>query len=172
MTAPDIALPTIAPETRAAPLAISRFLLLVAALVFAMVVVGGITRLTESGLSITEWNLVGGAIPPLTHAQWSHEFDLYRQTPQFREVAGSAGMTLSGFKFIFFWEWVHRFLGRILGLVFFVPMVWFAFKRAIPKGFGWRLAALFLLGGLQGAVGWFMGMSRLEGRDQVSPYRP
>jgi cytochrome c oxidase assembly protein subunit 15 len=80
-------------------------------------------------------------------------------------------MTLCGFKFIFFWEWVHRLLGRILGLVFFVGVAWFAVKRAIPKGFGWRLAALFVLGGLQGAVGWFMVMSGLEGRTEVSPYR-
>ena len=158
-----------APDRR--PLAISNFLLIVAALVFAMVVVGGITRLTESGLSITEWNLVSGAIPPLTQAQWSHEFDLYRQTPQFIQVAGPAGMTLAGFKFIFFWEWVHRFLGRMLGLIFFVGIVWFAVRRQIPRGFGWRLAALFVLGGLQGAVGWFMVMSGLEGRTEVSPYR-
>jgi cytochrome c oxidase assembly protein subunit 15 len=162
-------------ETQAAPsarpLVISRFLFLVAGLVFAMVVVGGITRLTESGLSITRWNLVGGAIPPVTHAQWQHEFDLYRRTPQFIQVAGPAGMTLAGFKFIFFWEWVHRLLGRILGLVFFAGVAWFAVRREIPKGYGWRLAALFVLGGLQGAVGWFMVMSGLEGRTEVSPYR-
>src|SRR5438270_2592077 len=169
MTAPDLSLATA--EPRARPLAISRFLLLVAGLVFAMVVVGGITRLTESGLSITEWNLVSGALPPLTHAQWQHEFDLYRQTPQFIEVAGPAGMTLSGFKFIFFWEWVHRLLGRLLGLVFFVGVAWFAVRREIPSGYGRRLAALFVLGGLQGAVGWFMVMSGLEGRTEVSPYR-
>ena len=155
----------------ASPRGLSNLLLFVAGLVFAMVVVGGITRLTESGLSITEWKPITGAIPPLTHADWQHEFDLYRQTPQFREVAGPAGMTLGGFKFIFFWEWVHRLLGRILGLVFFVGVGWFALKRAIPKGFGWRLAALFILGGLQGAVGWFMVMSGVEGRTEVSPYR-
>jgi cytochrome c oxidase assembly protein subunit 15 len=153
------------------PRSLSNLLLLVAGLVFAMVVVGGITRLTESGLSITEWKPISGAIPPLTHADWSRAFDLYKQTPQYREVAGPAGMTLSGFKFIFFWEWVHRLLGRILGLVFFVGVGWFALKRAIPKGFGWRLAALFILGGAQGAVGWFMVMSGLEGRTEVSPYR-
>ena len=169
MTAPDLSLATAQPRAR--PLSLSRFLLLVAGLVFAMVVVGGITRLTESGLSITEWNLVSGAIPPVTEAQWQHEFDLYRQTPQYLQVAGPAGMTLSGFKFIFFWEWVHRLLGRILGLVFFVGLGWFAVRRAIPKGYGWRLAALFVLGGLQGAVGWFMVMSGLEGRTEVSPYR-
>src|SRR5580765_5323567 len=109
MTAPDLSLATAQPRARS--LALSRFLLVVAALVFAMVVVGGITRLTESGLSITEWNLVSGAIPPLTQAQWSHHFDLYRQTPQYVQVAVRAGMPLAGFKFIFFWEWVHRFLG-------------------------------------------------------------
>ena len=153
------------------PHALSNLLLFVAALVFCMVVIGGITRLTESGLSITEWDVVSGAIPPLSHADWERLFDLYKQTPQYIEVAGPAGMTLSGFKFIFFWEWVHRLLGRILGLVFFVGVGWFAVKREIPKGFGWRLAALFILGGLQGAVGWFMVVSGLEGRTEVSPYR-
>ncbi len=163
---PDITAPS--PER---PLAISNLLFFVAALVFAMVVVGGITRLTESGLSITEWKPISGTIPPLTQADWERAFDLYKQTPQYLEVAGPAGMTLSGFKFIFFWEWVHRLLGRIIGVVFFVPVIWFAWKRAIPKGFGWRLLALFVLGGLQGAVGWFMVMSGLEGRTEVSPYR-
>jgi cytochrome c oxidase assembly protein subunit 15 len=156
---------------REQPRPLSNLLLLVAALVFAMVVVGGITRLTESGLSITEWKPISGAIPPLTHADWARAFDLYKATPQYREVAGPAGMTLSGFKFIFLWEWVHRLLGRILGLVFFAGAAWFAVKRAIPRGFAWRLAALFVLGGLQGAVGWFMVMSGLEGRTEVSPYR-
>jgi len=155
-----------------APKALSNLLFLTAALIFAMVVIGGITRLTESGLSITEWQPVVGAIPPLTHAQWLHEFQLYQQTPQYKEVAGPAGMTLSGFKFIFFWEWTHRLLGRILGLVFFVGVAWFAARRAIPKGFTWRLVALFVLGGLQGAVGWLMVVSGLEGsRTEVSPYR-
>src|SRR3954468_23016963 len=151
--------------------ALSRLLLLTACLVFAMVVVGGITRLTESGLSITEWKPISGALPPLTQGEWSHAFELYKETPQYREVAGPAGMTLSGFKFIFFWEWVHRLLGRIIGLIFFVGVGWFALTRAIPKGYGWRLVALFILGGLQGAVGWFMVMSGLEGRTEVSPYR-
>jgi cytochrome c oxidase assembly protein subunit 15 len=169
----DSATPSAAPHaaTRTRPRALSNLLFLVAAMVFAMVVIGGITRLTESGLSITEWDVVSGTIPPLTHQDWVHLFDLYKQTPQYQEVAGPAGMTLSGFKFIFFWEWVHRLLGRILGLVFFVGVGWFALKRQIPTGFGWRLAALFILGGLQGAVGWFMVMSGLEGRTVVSPYR-
>jgi cytochrome c oxidase assembly protein subunit 15 len=155
-----------------APKPLSNLLFLTAALIFAMVVIGGITRLTESGLSITEWQPVVGAIPPLTHAQWLHEFQLYQQTPQYKQVAGPAGMTLSGFKFIFFWEWTHRLLGRILGVVFFAGVAWFAVKRAIPKGFTWRLVALFVLGGLQGAVGWLMVVSGLEGsRTEVSPYR-
>lgn len=164
--------PGIRADTRTRPLALSNLLFAVAGLVFAMVIVGGITRLTESGLSITEWNVITGAVPPLSHADWVKLFDLYKQTPQYREVAGPAGMTLSGFKFIFMWEWVHRLLGRIIGLIFFVGVGWFAVKREIPRGFGWRLAALFVLGGLQGAVGWFMVASGLEGtRTEVSPYR-
>lgn len=154
------------------PLALSNLLFVTAALIFAMVVIGGITRLTESGLSITQWNVVSGAVPPLSHADWAHKFALYQQTPQYLEVAGPAGMTLSGFKFIFLWEWAHRLLARIIGLVFFVGVGWFAVKRQIPEGYGWRLVALFVLGGLQGAVGWFMVMSGLEGsRTEVSPYR-
>ena len=156
---------------RERPRALANLLLFVAALVFAMVVIGGITRLTESGLSITQWKPIVGAIPPLTHADWVRAFDLYKQTPQYLEVAGPAGMSLSGFKFIFLWEWAHRLLGRVIGLVFFLGVGWFALKRAIPRGYGWRLAALFILGGLQGAVGWFMVMSGLEGRTEVSPYR-
>src|SRR5256885_10073386 len=136
--------------------ALSNLLLIVASLVFAMVVVGGITRLTESGLSITEWKPISGVIPPLTQADWQSAFDLYRQTPQYQQVAGPAGMTLAGFKFIFFWEWMHRLLGRIIGLVFFLGVGWFAIKRAVPKGYAWRLVTLFILGGLQGAVGWLM----------------
>jgi cytochrome c oxidase assembly protein subunit 15 len=158
-------------SSTARPLALSNLLMFVVAMVFAMVVVGGITRLTESGLSITQWDVVSGIVPPLSHADWVREFALYQATPQFQEVAGPAGMTLSGFKFIFFWEWAHRLLGRVIGLLFFVGVGWFALKRAIPRGYGWRLAALFVLGGAQGAVGWFMVMSGLEGRTEVSPYR-
>jgi cytochrome c oxidase assembly protein subunit 15 len=157
--------------SRPQPRALSNLLFFVAALVFVMVVVGGITRLTESGLSITEWKPISGAVPPLSHGDWQHAFDLYRATPQYREVAGPAGMTLAGFKFIFLWEWVHRLLGRVIGIVFLLPLLWFAARRAIPKGYGWRLAALFVLGGAQGAIGWFMVMSGLEGRTEVSPYR-
>jgi len=159
-------------STEKRPAAIARLLFIVAAMVFAMVVVGGITRLTESGLSITEWKPISGALPPLSQADWERAFAAYQQTAQYREVAGPAGMTLSGFKFIFFWEWVHRLLGRTIGLVFAVPLIWFWAKKQIPVGFGWRLAALFVLGGLQGAIGWFMVVSGLEGSaTEVSPYR-
>jgi cytochrome c oxidase assembly protein subunit 15 len=160
------------PTRQTKPSAIAALLFMVAAMVFAMVVIGGITRLTESGLSITRWDVISGAIPPLGHSDWVNAFDLYKQTPQYREVAGPAGMDLGGFQFIFFWEWLHRLLGRVIGLVFFAGILWFAVKRAIPKGFGWRLAALFILGGLQGAIGWFMVLSGLEGNGtEVSPYR-
>jgi heme a synthase len=155
----------------ARPMALSRWLLVVAALVFCMVVVGGITRLTESGLSITEWKPISGAIPPLTHADWEHAFDLYKQTPEYRQINGPAGMDLAGFQFIFFWEWVHRLIGRLIGIAFALPLLWFAWKRAIPKGYGARLVALFLLGGAQGALGWYMVVSGLSERTDVSHFR-
>ena len=112
----------------ARPAAIASWLLAVAVLVFAMVVVGGITRLTESGLSITEWKPITGAIPPLTHDQWMAAFHAYQQIPEYREL--KQGMTLGDFQFIFFWEWVHRQIGRVIGLAFALPLVWFAWKRA------------------------------------------
>ena len=143
----------------------------VAALVFLMVVVGGITRLTESGLSITEWKPVSGAIPPLTHADWSHAFDLYKQTPEYREINGPAGMTLGQFKFIFFWEWFHRLIGRLIGVAFALPLIWFAVRRSIPQGYGWKLLGLFVLGGMQGVLGWYMVMSGLVDRTDVSHFR-
>ncbi len=153
------------------PMALARWLFFVAALVFAMVVVGGITRLTESGLSITEWKPVSGAIPPLSQADWQHAFDLYRQTPEYQQINGPAGMDLAQFKFIFFWEWVHRQLGRLIGLAFALPLAWFAWKRAIPAGYGRRLVALLVLGGLQGMVGWWMVVSGLTERTDVSHFR-
>ena len=153
------------------PIAIANWLSSVAGLVFLMVVVGGITRLTESGLSITEWQPIRGAVPPLTHDQWQHAFDLYKQTPEYREINGPAGMGLSDFKFIFFWEWVHRLIGRLIGLAFALPLIWFAVKRAIPQGYGLRLVGLFLLGGAQGALGWFMVQSGLVERTDVSHFR-
>ena len=153
------------------PLAIANWLMFVAALVFLMVIVGGITRLTESGLSITEWNPVSGAIPPLTHEQWEHAFNLYKATPEYRQINGPAGMDLAQYKFIFFWEWVHRLIGRMIGVAFALPLLWFAVKRAIPQGYGWRLTGLFLLGGSQGVLGWYMVMSGLTARTDVSHFR-
>ena len=151
------------------PLPIARWLLAVASLVFAMVVVGGITRLTESGLSITEWKPISGAIPPLTHDQWMDAFRRYQQIPEYQEI--NRGMSLSDFQFIFFWEWVHRLLGRLIGVAFALPLLWFAWKRAIPAGYGPRLVALLALGGLQGAIGWWMVTSGLSVRTDVSHYR-
>jgi cytochrome c oxidase assembly protein subunit 15 len=166
-TAPLSASPLALPR----PLAIANWLMFVAGLVFLMVVVGGVTRLTESGLSITEWRPISGAIPPLTNEQWQHAFDLYKATPEYRQVNGPAGMNLAAFKFIFFWEWVHRLLGRLIGLAFALPLAWFALKRAIPAGYGWRLVALLLLGGSQGLLGWYMVQSGLVDRTDVSHFR-
>ncbi|HAF42338.1 MAG TPA: heme A synthase [Sphingobium sp.] len=156
-------------SSRPAPRAIARWLLAVAALVFCMVVVGGITRLTESGLSITQWKPITGAIPPLTHDQWMEAFRLYQQIPEYREI--NRGMSLGDFQFIFFWEWAHRLLGRLIGIAFALPLAWFAWKRVIPAGYGWRLVALLALGGLQGAIGWWMVKSGLSVRTDVSHYR-
>ncbi|MCA1653594.1 MAG: COX15/CtaA family protein [Sphingomicrobium sp.] len=160
-----------APQTRSRPDAIAHWLLLIAALVFAMVVVGGITRLTESGLSITEWKPISGALPPLGHADWLAEFARYQATPQYRQVSGPAGMTLGDFQFIYFWEWVHRLLARLIGVAFALPLLWFAVRREIPRGYGWRLIALFALGGFQGALGWYMVQSGLVNRTEVSHFR-
>jgi cytochrome c oxidase assembly protein subunit 15 len=153
---------------RARPRAVARWLFVIAAMIVAMVVVGGITRLTESGLSITRWQPVTGTIPPLSQAQWQAEFDHYRQIDQYAAV--HAGMTLSQFKGIFFWEYSHRLLGRLIGLVFFVPLVWFWMRRQIPAGYHWRLVALLALGGLQGVFGWLMVRSGLQpGMVEVAP---
>ena len=140
-------------------------------MVFLMVVVGGITRLTESGLSITEWNPVAGAIPPLTHADWQRAFDLYKATPEFQQINGPAGMDLTAFKQIFFWEYLHRLIGRLIGVVFALPLLWFAIRRNIPKGYGWKCVGLIALGGAQGALGWYMVMSGLSERTDVSHFR-
>ena len=156
---------------RARPVVLANFLFLIAALVFAMVVVGGITRLTESGLSITEWKPIRGAVPPLNDADWARAFDLYKATPEYREINGPAGMDLAAFKRIFFWEWLHRLLGRVIGLAFALPLIWFALKRAIPPRYGWKMVALLLLGGAQGVLGWYMVMSGLADRTDVSHLR-
>ena len=156
---------------QARPRALSNLLFFIAALVFAMVVVGGITRLTESGLSITEWRPISGAIPPLSHDDWVRAFELYQATPEYQQVNGPAGMTLAQFKQIYWWEFVHRLLGRVIGLVFGGGLLWFALRRQIPKGYGWKMVGLLVLGGLQGALGWYMVMSGLAVRTDVSHFR-
>ena len=172
MTATRISAPTAsATSARLQPIAIANWLLAVAALVFCMVVVGGITRLTESGLSITEWQPITGAIPPLSLSGWEAEFAKYKATPEYQEITGPAGMTLSQFQFIFFWEWAHRLLGRLIGIAFALPLAFFWIRRAIPKGYKPRLLALLALGGLQGAIGWWMVVSGLTLRTDVSHYR-
>lgn len=152
---------------RSRPAALAAWLWVVAAMIVSIVVVGGITRLTESGLSITEWKPISGIIPPLTDAQWQAEFARYRQIPQFAVI--NPDMTIDGFKTIFFWEYLHRLLGRLIGSVFALPLIWFAVRRQIPSGYGWRLVALLALGGLQGAFGWLMVRSGLSVRTEVAP---
>jgi cytochrome c oxidase assembly protein subunit 15 len=130
-------------------------------LVVVMIVVGGLTRLTDSGLSITEWNLVTGAVPPLNDAVWAAEFAKYQASPEFQ--LQNAGMTLEEFKVIYWWEWGHRFLGRVIGLVWALGFLWFWLRKEIPAGWTGRLLLTGALGGLQGAVGWWMVSSGLVG---------
>src|SRR3954467_7695888 len=151
------------------PLGLSNLLLFVGGIIFAMVVVGGITRLTESGLSITRWEPIAGAVPPLSAAGWQAGFDAYKASPQYQLL--NHGMTLADFKSIYFWEYVHRLLGRLIGLAFALPLAWFAWRRALPAGFGWKLGAILLLGALQGAIGWWMVASGLVDRPEVSHIR-
>ncbi|WP_439568753.1 COX15/CtaA family protein [Sphingopyxis sp.] len=151
------------------PAALARWLWAVALLVVIVVGVGGVTRLTESGLSITEWRPVSGVLPPLNEADWVKEFEKYKQIPEYKEI--NLGMTLAGFKAIFFWEWLHRILGRVVGMAMLVPLVWYAWQRTIPAGYGGRLLALTSLVGLQGALGWWMVASGLEYRTDVSHFR-
>lgn len=141
----------------------------VAALVAVTVIVGGATRLTGSGLSITEWRPVTGIIPPLTTADWLLEFDKYRQIPQFLVL--NPDMTLGGFQFIYWWEWSHRMLGRLIGLAFIVPFGIFWARGVIDRALAWKLGGLFVLGGIQGTIGWWMVASGLAERTDVSQYR-
>lgn len=145
------------------------WLFAMAALVALMVIVGGATRLTDSGLSIVEWRPVTGAIPPLSEAGWQAEFENYKTIPEYEEV--NWGMSLSAFKEIYWWEWGHRFLGRLIGIAFLLPLMFFAATRRIDTRLGAKLGGLFLLGGLQGAVGWWMVSSGLTERVDVSQYR-
>src|SRR4051794_26098749 len=141
----------------------------VAALIFAMVLIGGATRLTESGLSIVEWKPVTGTLPPLSEPAWQAEFDKYKTIPQFQHL--NSRMSLAEFKTIFWWEWTHRLMGRLIGAAFLLPFLWFLIKGWIGPGLRWRLWTIFGLGALQGAVGWWMVASGLADRVEVSQYR-
>ena len=154
------------------PLVLARWLELTAAFVVLIVLVGGITRLTESGLSITEWEVATGVLPPLSVEAWEVEFAKYRASSEYLNEAGFRGMTLADFQFIYFWEWFHRLLARMVGLVYALPLVWFWVRGAIPAGLKPRLIGLLALGGLQGLFGWLMVKSGLEpGMTDVSHFR-
>jgi cytochrome c oxidase assembly protein subunit 15 len=152
-----------------APPSVGGWLLIVALLVFVMVMVGGATRLTESGLSITEWQPLTGTVPPLNDGDWAEAFQKYRQIPEYRIV--NPDMTLSQFKTIYWWEWSHRFLGRLIGAIFLLPFIYFLIRRRFPSSLKPQLWGLFFLGAVQGALGWFMVQSGLSERIDVSHYR-
>jgi cytochrome c oxidase assembly protein subunit 15 len=149
--------------------AIAVWLLLCCAMIFAMVVIGGITRLTESGLSMVEWRPLIGWLPPLSDGAWQDVFAKYQATPQFQKV--NAAMTLAEFKTIFWWEYVHRVWGRLIGVVFLLPFLWFLVRRRFDRALAPKLAVIFVLGALQGALGWYMVKSGLVDRPEVSQYR-
>ena len=153
------------PEKRA----VRWWLFSVAFLIAIMVLVGGATRLTESGLSIVEWKPLTGALPPLTEAQWAQAFDAYKTIPQYHAL--NVGMTLAAFKTIFWWEWSHRMLGRAIGVVYLIPFLWFLWRGGLSAELKRRLWLIFALGALQGAVGWWMVASGLSERVEVSQYR-
>ncbi|MDQ0393793.1 COX15/CtaA family protein [Labrys monachus] len=148
---------------------IRAWLIVVALMIVAMVVVGGATRLTNSGLSIVEWKPVTGVVPPLTDTQWDAAFAQYRTIPQYTQL--NLGMSLDDFKFIYWWEWSHRLLGRLIGFVFFVPLMVFWVRGWLTRALAWRLVGLLVLGGSQGLLGWWMVASGLENRTEVSQYR-
>jgi len=158
----------IAPDARS-DAQIAAWLLTCCALLFCMVVVGGVTRLTRSGLSIVEWQPIVGAIPPLTQPQWQDAFDKYRKTPEYEKV--NRGMSLDEFKGIFWWEYLHRLLGRLIGLAYLLPCLYFLARRRVRGPLAWKLAGIFVLGGLQGAMGWYMVQSGLVDDPRVSHYR-
>jgi heme a synthase len=156
-------------QAQAAAPKVRLWLYAMAFLVFCMVIVGGATRLTDSGLSITEWRPLLGAIPPLNEADWQAAFEKYKLIPEYQ--IQNRGMPLSEFKFIYWWEWAHRFLGRFIGLAFALPLIFFTLTRRVDRVLWPRLLALFILGGLQGALGWYMVASGLVDRVDVSQYR-
>ncbi len=158
--------PGATPESRRI---VAGWLFVCAAMVFAMVLIGGITRLTESGLSIVEWQPLIGAIPPLSEGDWHALFRKYQTSPQFKHV--NQAMTLGEFKTIFWWEYIHRLWGRLIGAVFLLPFLWFLLTRRVGGATAWKLGGIFVLGGLQGAMGWYMVASGLVDRPEVSQYR-
>ena len=161
--------PVVQAGDRAARRQVAGWLLVCCALVFAMVVVGGVTRLTRSGLSIVEWEPLIGAIPPLSQNDWEQLFREYQATPEYQKV--NFDMSLDAFKGIFWWEYFHRLLGRMIGLAFLLPLLYFIWRRKVPRGLAPRLLGIFLLGGLQGAVGWWMVASGLIDDPRVSHVR-
>ncbi len=148
---------------------ISQWLMVAAASVFIMAIIGAVTRLTQSGLSMVEWTPLFGILPPLHEAEWQRVFQLYRQTPEY--LLKNAGMDLRAFKEIFFWEWLHRTWGHVIGIVYAVPLVWFTVRGWVPRVLLPRLLFIFALGGLQGGIGWYMVASGLVDRPDVSHYR-
>lgn len=148
---------------------IALWLFLCCVLIAAMVLVGGLTRLTESGLSMVEWKPVTGVLPPLSEVAWQDEFAKYQQSPEYQKK--NHGMNLSEFKQIFLWEYSHRLLGRTIGFVFFVPFLYFLLTKKIGRRYGWQFFGIFLLGALQGGIGWYMVKSGLVDRPDVSQYR-
>lgn len=148
---------------------VAAWLFACAALAFLVVLIGGVTRLTRSGLSIVEWQPLVGALPPLSQADWEALFAKYRETPEFRQVNFS--MTLEGFKRIFWWEYIHRLLARLIGVVFLLPYLYFLVRKNLDRPLAWKLGGIFLLGALQGGVGWFMVKSGLVDDPKVSPVR-
>src|SRR3954465_7055979 len=151
------------------PRAVHWWLIAIALLIAVMVLVGGAARLTESGLSIVEWKPVTGTLPPLTNAQWTEEFEGYKTIPQYREL--NAAMRLDEFKTIFWWEWSHRLLGRVIGIAYLLPFLWFIWRGALGADLKRKLWMIFALGTLQGAVGWWMVASGLTQRIEVSQLR-
>ncbi len=156
-------------QQQALPRAVRWWLLSIAGLIVIMVLVGGATRLTESGLSIVEWKPVTGTLPPLNQEQWTQAFEAYKTIPQYREL--NAGMNLAEFKTIFWWEWSHRLLGRVIGVAYLLPFLWFLWRGVLSADLRRRLWLIFGLGALQGAVGWWMVASGLSHRVEVSQYR-
>lgn len=162
--------PAVEPHPTASnAIAVRNWLWVIAALVFAMVLVGGATRLTESGLSITQWKPVTGIIPPLSHKDWLYAFEDYKKIPQYKQLFPN--MDLAGFQVIYGWEWAHRLLARIIGLVFVIPFVWFWVERRLPPGLKPKLFGILALGALQGVVGWWMVASGLVNRVEVAQER-